>query len=44
MCEVSRHLHSFYVKRGTCQLIDHKYDMSMPTFRNYLVTVLLINY
>jgi hypothetical protein len=42
MCEVSKHLHPFYVKRGICQLIDHKYDMSMPTFCNYLVTVLLI--
>jgi hypothetical protein len=43
VCEVSRHLHPFYLKRGICQLIDHKYDMSMLIFRNYLVTVLLIN-
>jgi hypothetical protein len=43
VCEVSRHVHSFYVKHGICQLTDHKYDMSMPTFYNYLVTVLLIN-
>jgi hypothetical protein len=42
MCKVSRHLHHFYVKRGRCQLIDYKYDMSMPTFCNYLVTALLI--
>jgi hypothetical protein len=41
MCEVSRHLHLFYVKRGICQLTDHEYHMSMPTFCNYLVTVLL---
>jgi hypothetical protein len=41
--EVSKHLHPFYVKRGICHLTDHKYDMSMPTFCNYLVTVLLIN-
>jgi hypothetical protein len=43
MCEISRHLHFFYIKREICQLTDHEYDMSMPTFRNYLVTVLLIN-
>jgi hypothetical protein len=42
MCEVSRHLHHFYVKRGICQLIDHEYDMSMLAFYNYLVTALLI--
>jgi hypothetical protein len=42
VCEVSRHLHPYYVKCGVCQLTDHKYDMSMPTFYNYLVTVLLI--
>jgi hypothetical protein len=42
MCEVSRHLHPFYVKRGICQLTDHKYDMCMPTFYNYSVTALLI--
>jgi hypothetical protein len=29
MCEVSKHLHSFFVKRGICQLTDHAYDMSM---------------
>jgi hypothetical protein len=43
MCEVSRHLHHFYVKRRICQLTDHEYDMSMLIFYNYLVTVLLIN-
>jgi hypothetical protein len=43
MCEVSRHLHYFYEKRGICQLIDHEYDISMPTFYNYSVTALLIN-
>jgi hypothetical protein len=42
--EVSRHLHHFYVKHEICQLTDYKYDISMPTFCNYLVTVLLINY
>jgi hypothetical protein len=42
MREVSRHLHYFYVKRGICQLTDQKYDMSMPTFCNYMVTALLI--
>jgi hypothetical protein len=42
MCEVSRHLHHFYVKREIYQLTDHEYDMSMPTFCNYLVTTLLI--
>jgi hypothetical protein len=36
MCEVSKHLHLF-VNRGICQLTDHVYDMSMFTFRNYLV-------
>jgi hypothetical protein len=41
--KVSRHLHHFYVKRGICQLTDHGYDMSMLTFCNYLVIVLLIN-
>jgi hypothetical protein len=41
--EVSRYLHHFYLKRGICQLTDHEYDMSMPIFRNYLVTMLLIN-
>jgi hypothetical protein len=43
MREVSRHLQSFYLKRGICQLTNHDYDMSMPTFCNYLVNVLLIN-
>jgi hypothetical protein len=42
MYEVSRHLHHFYVKREIYQLTDHEYDMSMPTFCNYLVTTLLI--
>jgi hypothetical protein len=42
MREISRHLHPFYVKRGICQLIDHEYDMSMPTFCNYSATALLI--
>jgi hypothetical protein len=41
--EVSRHLHPFYIKCGICQLTNHEYDMSMPTFCNYLVTALLIN-
>jgi hypothetical protein len=41
MCEVSRHLHPFFVNRGICQLTDHVYDMSMFTFRNYSVTVSL---
>jgi hypothetical protein len=41
MHEVSKHLHPFYVKGGICQLTDHEYDMSMPTFCNYLITVLL---
>jgi hypothetical protein len=44
MSEVSRHLHPFYIKHGICQLTDHEYGMSMPTFCNYLVTALLINY
>ena len=42
MCEVSRHLHPFYVKHGIYQLTDHEYDMSIPTFYNYSVIVLLI--
>jgi hypothetical protein len=42
--EISRYLHPFYAKRGICQLTNHEYDMSMPTFCNYLVTVLIINY
>jgi hypothetical protein len=42
MCKVSKHLHLFYVKHGICQLTDHAYDMSMSTFCNYLVIVLLI--
>jgi hypothetical protein len=42
MCEVSKHLHPFYVKLEICQLTDHEYYMSMPTFSNYLVTALLI--
>jgi hypothetical protein len=44
MHEVSRHLHHFYVKCGICQLTDHEYDMSMPTFYNYSVTTLLIEF
>jgi hypothetical protein len=40
--EVSRHLHPFYVKHRICQLIDHEYDMSMPTFYNYSIIALLI--
>jgi hypothetical protein len=43
MCKISRHLHHFYVKREICQLTDHKYDMSMPTFCNYSIIALLIN-
>ena len=43
MCEVSRHLQPFYLKCGICRLTDHEYDMSMPTFYNYLVTMLLID-
>jgi hypothetical protein len=39
--EVSRFLHYFYVKREICQLTDHECDMSMLTFHNYLVIVLL---
>jgi hypothetical protein len=39
--EVSKHLYPFYVERGICQLADHAYDMSMPIFCNYSVTVLL---
>jgi hypothetical protein len=42
VCEVSRYLHPFYVKRGICQLTDHEYDMCMPTFCNYSVIALLI--
>jgi hypothetical protein len=34
MCEVSEHLQIFYLKRGICQLTDHEYDMSIPTFVN----------
>jgi hypothetical protein len=41
--EISKHLNPFYVKRGICLLTDHEYDMNMPIFYNYLVTVLLIN-
>jgi hypothetical protein len=41
--EVSRHLHPFYVKHGICQLTDHDYDISMPTFCNYSKIALLIN-
>jgi hypothetical protein len=44
MCKISRHLYLVYIKRGICQLTDYEYDMSMPTFYNYLVIVLLINY
>jgi hypothetical protein len=44
MHEVSRHLQPFYLKRGICQLTNHEYDISMSTFCNYLVTMLLINY
>jgi hypothetical protein len=40
--EVSKHLHHFYVKCGICQFTDHEFDMSIPTFCNYLVIVLLI--
>jgi hypothetical protein len=41
--EVSRHLQHFYLKRGICQLTDHRYDMNMPIFYKYLVLLLLIN-
>jgi hypothetical protein len=41
MCEVSRHLYPFYLKRGICQLTNHAYDMSISIFCNYLVTVIL---
>jgi hypothetical protein len=43
VCEVSRHLQPFYLKREICQLTDHEYDMSMFIFCNYMITVLLIN-
>ena len=36
MCKVSDHLQPFYLKRGICQLTNHEYDMSMPTFCKYL--------
>jgi hypothetical protein len=41
VCEVSKQLHFFYVKRGICQLTDHAYDMSMSIFCNYSITMLL---
>jgi hypothetical protein len=41
MREVSKHLHLFYIKYGICQLIDHAYNISIFTFCNYSVTVLL---
>jgi hypothetical protein len=41
MCEVSKHLHLFYVNHGICQLTNHTYDMSMSIFHNYSVTMLL---
>jgi hypothetical protein len=41
MRKLSKHLHLFYIERGICQLTDHAYDMSMSTFCNYSVTVLL---
>jgi hypothetical protein len=41
--EVIRHLRLFYLTHGICQFTDHEYDMSMPIFYNYLVTVILIN-
>jgi hypothetical protein len=41
--EVIRHLQSFYLKHGICQLTDHEYYMNMPIFCNYLVTMQLIN-
>jgi hypothetical protein len=34
MCKVSEHLQPFYIKRGICQLTDHEYDISIPTFVN----------
>jgi hypothetical protein len=40
---VSKHLHHFYEKREICQLTDYEYAMNIPTFCNYVVTVLLIN-
>ena len=43
MCVVSRHLQPFDIKCEICQLTDHEYDISIPTFCNYLVIVLLIN-
>jgi hypothetical protein len=41
MCEVTKHLHPFYLKRGICQLTYHAYDMIMSIFCNYSVLVLL---
>jgi hypothetical protein len=37
MCEVSRHLHPFYVKHGLCQLTDHAYDMSMSIYKLHIM-------
>jgi hypothetical protein len=34
MRKVRRHIQPFYLKREICQLTNHKYDMSMPTFVN----------
>jgi hypothetical protein len=34
MYEVSEHLQHFYLKHGICQLTNHEYDMSIPTFVN----------
>ena len=41
MRKVSKHLQLFLCKRGICQLTDHRYDMNMFIFCNYLVTMLL---
>jgi hypothetical protein len=39
MCEVSKHLQSFYLKRGICQLTDHEYDMGLHTFVNLVIVL-----
>ena len=41
MHKVSKLLQLFLRKCGICQLTDHTYNMSMPIFCNYSVTVLL---
>ena len=41
VCEVSKYLRTLSLNRGTCQLTEHTYDISMSIFFNDLLIALI---